>query len=112
MDNSKYKSSYSETGLWDKIKKYGKKAGKDVVLNALKLYYPIAMKKASPAQIAAITAALGYFICPIDAIPDLTPLIGYTDDAGVLTAAVTTLACCSNPEVLAAAKKKVNELFG
>jgi uncharacterized membrane protein YkvA (DUF1232 family) len=32
--------------------------------------------------------ALGYFISPIDAIPDLTPLLGYTDDLLIISAAL------------------------
>jgi uncharacterized membrane protein YkvA (DUF1232 family) len=35
---------------------------------------------------AIIVAALIYFIVPIDTIPDFTPLFGYLDDLGVLTA--------------------------
>ena len=27
-----------------------------------------------------------YFISPIDAVPDLAPLVGYLDDLGVITA--------------------------
>ena len=34
-DTSKYASSYSESGLWSTISKYAKKAGKEVILNAL-----------------------------------------------------------------------------
>ena len=111
MDNSKYKSSYSESGFWDKLAKFAGKAGREVVFNALKLYYAIALGKATATQIAAIVAALGYFISPIDAIPDMLPG-GLVDDAGVLATAVTTLACCSDPEVVKAARSKVNELFG
>jgi uncharacterized membrane protein YkvA (DUF1232 family) len=36
-------------------------------------------------------AALAYFILPVDAIPDLLPLVGLSDDIGVLTAALTTI---------------------
>jgi uncharacterized membrane protein YkvA (DUF1232 family) len=36
-------------------------------------------------------AALAYFILPADAIPDLLPLVGLSDDIGVLTAALTTI---------------------
>ena len=32
--------------------------------------------------------ALLYFIIPIDAIPDITPIIGFLDDAGVIASAV------------------------
>jgi uncharacterized membrane protein YkvA (DUF1232 family) len=33
-----------------------------------------------------VVAALLYFISPLDAIPDITPLIGYLDDLGVILA--------------------------
>lgn len=43
-------------------------------------------------------AALAYFILPIDAIPDLLPLIGLSDDATVLTAALTAIAAYLSDE--------------
>jgi uncharacterized membrane protein YkvA (DUF1232 family) len=36
-----------------------------------------------------LLAALAYFVAPIDALPDLLPLVGFSDDAGVLLAALT-----------------------
>jgi uncharacterized membrane protein YkvA (DUF1232 family) len=33
---------------------------------------------------AALIGALAYFVLPTDAVPDVLPLIGYTDDAAVL----------------------------
>lgn len=110
MDNSKYKSSYSEQGLWDKIAKFASKAGRELVVNVLKLYYAMALGKATQAQVAAIIGALGYFISPVDAVPDVLPG-GYADDAGVIGLAVSTLACCSDPEVVRAAKAKASEWF-
>ncbi len=41
---------------------------------------------------ATAAAALAYFILPFDAIPDLLPIVGLSDDAGVLAAAMTTIA--------------------
>jgi uncharacterized membrane protein YkvA (DUF1232 family) len=38
-----------------------------------------------------VAAALAYFILPLDAIPDLLPLAGLSDDAGVLAAAFTAV---------------------
>ena len=39
-----------------------------------------------------VAAALAYFIMPLDAIPDLLPLIGLSDDISILTAAYATVA--------------------
>ena len=35
--------------------------------------------------------ALAYFILPADAVPDVVPFLGFLDDAGVVTAAVSYL---------------------
>jgi len=40
---------------------------------------------------AKILLALGYFISPIDAIPDVTPGVGYLDDAAVVLWVLHTL---------------------
>lgn len=105
-----YKKAYSESSFWKKLASSGKKMGRVAVENALKLFYAIYLSKASPKQVTMIVAALGYLIAPADVIPDLLPA-GLTDDAGVLTAVVTLLACCSDPEVVAAAKAKTSEWF-
>ena len=110
MSDIDYKDSYSESTFWEKMTKFASKAGREVVTNALKLYYAMIMGKASPTQIATIIAALGYFISPADAVPDWLPG-GLLDDGGVLAAAVATLACCADKEVVAAAKKKASEWF-
>ncbi|CAN5833591.1 YkvA family protein [soil metagenome] len=36
-------------------------------------------------------AALAYFILPIDAIPDMLPIVGFSDDASVLAAAIAAI---------------------
>jgi uncharacterized membrane protein YkvA (DUF1232 family) len=41
---------------------------------------------------ATIYGALGYFISPLDGIPDLLPVVGYSDDLGILLAAVAAVA--------------------
>lgn len=110
MSTNKYESAYSENGLWAKIEEFAKKAGKEIIVNVLKLYYAMTLGKATPAQITAIIAALGYFISPVDAVPDLLPG-GLADDSGVLALVVTTIACCSDPDVENAAKQKASEWF-
>jgi len=110
MANNTFENAYSESSFWDKLASSAKKMGRVAVENALKLFYAVTLGKASPAQVSIIIGALGYLIFPADAIPDLIPG-GLADDAGVLTAAVGLLACCSDPEVVAAAKVKASEWF-
>jgi len=38
-----------------------------------------------------IAGALAYLILPVDAVPDITPVAGYTDDMGVLAVVIATL---------------------
>ena len=105
-----YQKNYSESALWEKIKNFSKKGGKELIINVLKLYYAMKLGKATPTQVVAIIAALGYFISPVDAVPDMLPG-GLVDDGGVIAMTISTLACCSDPEVVAAAKAKASEWF-
>ncbi|MGL4729947.1 MAG: YkvA family protein [Bosea sp. (in: a-proteobacteria)] len=45
-----------------------------------------------------LLGALGYFVLPVDAMPDFLPLIGFTDDAAVIAAALATVAGAIRPE--------------
>lgn len=38
-----------------------------------------------------LLGALGYFIMPMDAVSDFLPLVGFTDDAAVLAAAIAAV---------------------
>ena len=54
----------------------------------LSAYY-CAFDHKTPLQVkAALVAAIAYFVLPIDAIPDVLPVIGFTDDAAVLATAI------------------------
>jgi uncharacterized membrane protein YkvA (DUF1232 family) len=52
-----------------------------------------------------VAAALAYFILPLDAIPDLLPLAGFSDDAGVLAAAFTAVSAHITDEHRARARE-------
>jgi uncharacterized membrane protein YkvA (DUF1232 family) len=43
------------------------------------------------ARKTVVIATLAYFILPLDAIPDFTPIAGYLDDIGVVAAAIRYL---------------------
>ncbi len=110
--NNNYSKYYSETGLWEKIKMGSKAAGTKVVYSVLLLYYAMQDKSMSMKTRLSIAAALGYFILPTDAIFDLTPIIGYSDDLGVLLFVLTQISASITAEVMDKAKQKIEEWFG
>jgi uncharacterized membrane protein YkvA (DUF1232 family) len=73
-----------EERLWDKLERVGKKINFAKDIKALYRYmrdrYVPWYRK------SIVIGALIYFISPIDAVPDLAPLVGYLDDLGVVTA--------------------------
>lgn len=55
--------------------------------------YYCAFDRKTPGHVqAALLGALAYFILPFDVVPDMLPLLGFTDDAAVLAAAVRLVA--------------------
>ena len=60
---------------------------------------------------AAIYGALGYFICPVDAIPDPTPVFGYSDDISVLAPVLTLVAKYIDKEVHKQANSQLESIF-
>lgn len=112
MSETQETSPYSENNFWTKIKTFAKTAGKEVIEKALFLYYA-AQQPATPLWAkTAIYGALAYFISPLDAIPDLTPMLGYSDDLGILAAALVTVASYITDEVKQQAKNKMQTWFG
>ena len=57
-----------------------------------------------------LLAALGYFVLPVDAIPDIMPLLGFTDDAAVIAAAIAAVAGSITIEHRERARKALAEL--
>ncbi|WP_431731879.1 YkvA family protein [Bacillus timonensis] len=103
---------YSEEKFWEKLKKFALRAGHSVVYTALLLYY-VLQKPNLPAKArVTILAALGYFIFPVDLIPDLAVGIGFTDDLGALGVALFQVAMHIDEDVKAKAKAKLVDWFG
>ncbi len=102
---------YSESNFWDKCKKYAKSIGEELMEKVLQLYYALESEQCSAKHKTIIYGALAYLISPIDALPDLTPILGYTDDMGVVGAALVAVASCIDDEVKVKAKEKLKEWF-
>ena len=67
--------------------------------------YYCAFDKQTPCHVqATLLGALAYFILPFDFIPDMLPVLGFTDDAAVLATAIRLVAAHITPEHRAAAR--------
>jgi len=78
----------------------------------LSAYY-CAFDRQTPCHVqAALLGAIAYFILPFDFIPDMLPVLGFTDDAAVLATAIRLVATHITPdhrEAARAALKRVAE---
>jgi uncharacterized membrane protein YkvA (DUF1232 family) len=76
--------------LWPKLRRVASRVpfAEDVVA----AYYCV-LDRETPTKVRAVLiGALAYFILPADAIPDILPVVGFTDDAGVIAAALAMVA--------------------
>ena len=107
-----YAKNYSENGLWDKVRDNVSSIGVTVIYKAFQLYY-VAQSDTCPMKIkAGIIGALGYLISPIDLVPDLIPVVGYTDDAAAIAFAITAAQMYITDEIKEKAKARMREFFG
>lgn len=107
-----YQSEYSESGLWSKVKSVAKKAGIKTIYMVLLLHYVLKSPNVSIEDKAKIYGALGYFILPIDLIPDFIPIVGYSDDVAALAYALHTVWKNVTPEIKQQAQQKLRSWFG
>lgn len=107
-----FTGDFSEPSFWAKVLRVALQAGRKVIGLALRLFYAWQSADTPVWAKGVIAAALGYFISPIDAIPDVIPVIGYTDDLGVLVSAVSMVAAHITPEIEARAEATLRRWFG
>jgi len=107
----KYAPRYSEVGLWEKVRRFSKKAGVKTIYAALLCYYVLRSSSVSTEDKAIIWGALGYFILPIELIPDAIPVVGFTDDLAALVYALRTVWVNVTPEIKRQAAEKLRTWF-
>ncbi|MDD6896589.1 MAG: YkvA family protein [Prevotellaceae bacterium] len=110
-DIMSYASKFSPSDFVDKVSRIAKRAGAKLVYAALILYYTLQSENVSKTDKALIVGALGYMISPIDAIPDAIPIVGLTDDLGVLIYVLRKVWVNVEPDIKAKAKEKLYKWF-
>ena len=89
--------------FWSKLKRVA--ARLPFAEDLLAAYY-CAFDRNTPMQVKAmLVGALAYFVLPFDAVPDMLPLLGFTDDAAVLATAIKLVADHLRPEHREAARR-------
>lgn len=82
--------------VWAKVRGVGRRL--PFVPDVLAAYYCV-LDPATPGRVKVILlGALAYFVMPADLVPDLLPLLGFTDDAAVIAAAIAQVAGNITPE--------------
>lgn len=109
---AKYQEKYSEEGLLQKISRYGKLIGIEALYKIVQLWYVLQKKDVPAKQKALIMGALGYLIAPLDFVPDVVPVLGYTDDFVAVTFALIQVQGYIDDEVKTKAKALLTKVFG
>ena len=94
--------------FWQKARRVA--AGLPFAEDLLAAYY-CAFDHATPMPVkASLVGALAYFVLPFDAMPDVFPLLGFTDDAAVLLAALRMVGAHMRPEHRDAARAALERM--
>lgn len=106
-----YQKYFSVEGLKNKLSAIGKSAGASLVYLVLLLYYVVTDSKLPLKDRAIIYGALGYFILPVDLIPDAMPIVGFSDDMTAVIAALNAIKGNITPEAKSRARERLGRWF-
>ena len=108
----KYEQLYNDSSFLDKVTKYGKLIGITALYKAVQLWFVLQKPDVPAGTKAVIMGALGYLIAPLDFLPDLLPVLGYTDDMVAITFALIKVQGYIDEEVERKSKKLLTKIFG
>lgn len=97
-------------GFW---RTFAKAAGQIPFAEDVVAAYYCALDPETPGKAKAVLfGALAYFVMPMDAIPDILALVGFSDDIAVLTLAIATVRANLTEAHRMAARKSLANLAG
>jgi uncharacterized membrane protein YkvA (DUF1232 family) len=107
-DRSRRDEERVRRDFWEKAKRV---AARLPFAEELLAAYYCATDHGTPVQVKAMLfAALAYFVLPFDFLPDLLPMIGFTDDMAVLLTALRLISSNLRPEHRMAAREALERL--
>ncbi len=105
-------SKFDHNKILDYLKDSVKRAGIKTVYAGLLLYYAYNRSDTPTWARRMILGTLAYLVAPFDAVPDLTPFFGFTDDFGILMFGLVSIAGHINQDVRVSAREKIEKWFG
>jgi len=81
---------------WAMLRRIGRRL--PFAQDALAAYYCAIDPQTDRRVKLTLAGALAYFVMPVDLMPDFLPLVGFTDDAAVIAAALAAVSRSIRPE--------------
>ena len=108
VDAEVLESSVIDEGVFQKVLL---KAGRAIAKPALEAMEMIMDPSTPPQARVSMFAALTYLIMPLDLVPDIVPIAGFSDDLVALTAVISLWRNHLTPEIRGRALRKLDKWF-
>jgi len=103
---------YDEKTFWTSVKGTAKSMGTTLLVPALTLYHAMLDERTPIWAKTIVASALAYLVFPADAIPDILPVVGFSDDLGAIFAAFGMVTLHIKKEHKSKAVEQVEEILG
>lgn len=107
----KYRKYFKPEHFLSFVSESIKKLGIQLSYACLLLFYALKDGKVPAWAKRVIIGVLGYVVAPIDAVPDITPFVGFTDDLGLAMFGLVTIACYINDDIRSKAKSTITHWY-
>lgn len=109
---SSYGEYFNAETFLQKVKGIAKKAGSEVVYQALLLYSILIEERVPFRMKILIGGALGYLLLPMDLVPDFILGLGFADDLTAISFVLTQIAEYRTEDIENNAKSLFEDIFG
>lgn len=106
------KENFFKSAFLNSLRKKIKHISSSLLYSTLLMYYAFRRKETPAWAKRIVMGAFVYLLSPFDAIPDLSPVIGYTDDMGVMLYGLVLIAAYINHDVRTSARHTLESWIG
>ena len=106
------RTRYDERRFWKTVRRHAGRWGRKLLVQILTLYYTMIDPRTPRKSKLIIAGALAYTVLPTDLIPDLIPVVGWTEDAALIAWASVEVVSSIKEEHRQRAVGKANSLLG